>query len=198
VAVKPVRDGTRIVVRPIEPDDKDALLAGFERLSDESRYRRFLASTPRLTDAQLRYLTEVDHDRHEALIAFAEDTGEPIGVARYVRFEDDPLTAEPAVTVVDDWQGRGVGTLLLEELTARAREAGLERFSATVFAANDPIISLLEHLGPSERHGTGSVIQFEAELPPAGTAAPLKAALREAARDGLRLLKSVAELGRRR
>jgi RimJ/RimL family protein N-acetyltransferase len=197
VAVKAARDGAAVVVRPIEPGDKDALLAGFERLSDESRYRRFLTPTPHLTDAQLRYLTEVDHDRHEALIAFAEETGEPVGVARYVRFPDDPLTAEPAVTVVDHWQGRGVGTLLLDELSARARAAGVERFSATVLATNEPIIALLDHLGSAERHREGSVVQVEADLPAAGSPPPLRTALREAARNGLRLLKGVGDLGRR-
>ena len=124
MAVRELRDGTRVLIRQIEPDDKQAILEGFEHLSDESRYRHFLTPTPRLTEAQLRYLTEVDHDTHEAVIAFAEETGEPLGVARYVRFADDPADAEPAVTVVDAWQKRGLGSLLLEEITARARAAG--------------------------------------------------------------------------
>lgn len=177
-----LRDGTRVVTRPIEPGDKDALLSGFERLSEESRYRRFLSATPRLTESQLRYLTEVDHDRHEAIIAFAEETGEPVGVARYVRYPDDPTDAEPAVTVVDDWQGRGLGTLLLEEISQRARAAGVRRFVATVLGTNRPMIALIEHLGggATDRVG-GGVIRIEAELPPVGTAPHLRAALRDAA-----------------
>lgn len=197
MAVKELRDGTRVVVRPIEPDDKQALLAGFERLSEQSRYRRFLTPTPRLTETQLRYLTEVDHEWHEAVIAFAEETGEPLGVARYVRVPDHPTTAEPAVTVVDDWQGRGLGSMLLDEISERARAAGVERFSATVLATNEPIIALLDHLGPDMRTSAHGVMQIDAELPAAGTAASLRAALRDAAAERLALLKGLLDLGRR-
>ena len=186
MALTTLRDGARVATRPIEPDDKEALLAGFERLSDESRYRRFLAPTPRLTESQLRYLTEVDHDRHEAIIAFAEETGEPIGVARYVRDPDQPAEAEPAVTVVDEWQGRGLGSLLLEEISQRARAAGVERFIATVLAGNKPIIALLEHIaGGATKRAEGGVIRIEAELPAAGTDPSLRAALRDAAAERL-------------
>jgi RimJ/RimL family protein N-acetyltransferase len=186
VALSTLRDGSRVVLRAIEPDDKEALLDGFGRLSEESRYRRFLSPTPRLTEAQLRYLTEVDHDRHEAVIAFAEETGEPVGVARYIRHPDDPAAAEPAVTVVDDWQGRGLGTALLEEVSERAREAGVERFIATVLAGNRPIIAMLEHLGsPAVGSAEDGVIRIEAELPAAGAASPLRAALRDAAAERL-------------
>ena len=186
MAVTTLRDGERVVTRPIEPTDKQALLDGFERLSDESRYRRFLSPTPRLTDSQLRYLTEVDHDRHEAVIAFAEKSGEPIGVARYVRFPDDPAAAEPAVTVVDEWHGRGLGTLLLEEISERARAAGVECFVATVLAGNKPIIALLEHLETTASKSVeGGVLRIEAELPATGTAPRLRAALRDAAAERL-------------
>ena len=197
MALRTLRDGTEIVVRPIEPDDKGALLDGFARLSDESRYRRFLTPTPRLTSSQLRYLTEVDHDRHEAVIAFVEETGEPVGVARYVRFPDDPAVAEPAVTVVDAWQGRGLGTVLLEDLTERARAAGVERFAATLLAGNDPIRTLLEGLDPnaSETIEQG-VMEINAELPSEGAAPSLLAALRAAAEQRIGMVKGLFELGR--
>lgn len=188
-----------MVVRPIEPGDKGALLDGFERLSDESRYRRFLTPTPRLSESQLRYLTEIDHDRHEAVIAFVEETGEPIGVARYVRFADDPAAAEPAVTVVDAWQGRGLGTLLLEEITDRARQAGVERFEAMILAGNDPIRAMLEHLDPdaTETMDEG-VMQIGASIPAEGAAPSLLAALRAAAEERVALVKDLFELGLRR
>jgi GNAT superfamily N-acetyltransferase len=195
-----LRDGTRVRIRPIEPGDKRAILEGFEQLSDESRYRRFLTPTPRLTESQLRYLTEVDHESHEAVIAFAEETGEPLGVARYVRFPDDPADAEPAVTVVDDWQGRGLGSLLLEEITARARAAGVRRFTATVLAVNDPMIGMLEQLDPSpvEKLDSG-VMTIEAELPEEGSAPPIHTALRDAAAKRLAgVMHSILDLGRRR
>lgn len=199
MVVRKLRDGSRVVVRPIEPGDKEAIRAGFERLSDESRYRRFLSATPRLTASQLRYLTEVDHDRHEAVIAFAEGTGEPVGVARYVRYPDDPADAEPAVTVVDHWQGRGIGSLLLEEITERARAAGVERFTAHVLATNEPVIAMLEQLdSDSVERIEGGLMTIEARLPAAGSAAPLHAALQEAAANRLAALrKSILDLGRR-
>ncbi len=84
-----LRDGTTLLVRPIAPGDKDALQRGIEELSDDSRYRRFLAASPRLSDAQLRYLTEVDHHDHEALVALTED-GEPVAVGRFVRLATSP------------------------------------------------------------------------------------------------------------
>lgn len=194
-----LRDGSRVAIRPIEPDDKRALVEGFEHLSDESRYRRFLSATPRLTESQLRYLTEVDHDRHEALIAFAESTGEPVGVARYVRYPDDPSEAEPAVTVVDHWQGRGLGTLLLEALTERARAAGVRRFSAIVLGRNEPMLAMLDQLGGDPPRAVGDgVLSVEAELPPEGTAPRLHAALRDAAAERVSALKGAfLELGRR-
>jgi GNAT superfamily N-acetyltransferase len=199
VAVTALRDGARVVTRPIEPGDKRALLEGFEQLSDESRYRRFLSATPRLSESQLRYLTEVDHDRHEAIIAFAEETGEPVGVARYVRYPDDPTDAEPAVTVIDDWQGRGLGTLLLEEISQLARAAGVKRFTALVLATNDPMIALLGRLDTEPVAGVeDGVVTVRAELPGEGTAQPFHDALREAAADRLRAVRdSIFELGRR-
>jgi GNAT superfamily N-acetyltransferase len=112
------------------------LLRRFERLSPESRYRRFLAPMPEMTEATVRYLTEIDHHKHEAMIALDEQTGEEMGVARYVRDPDHPDVAEVAVTVIDDWQGRGLGTLLLEVISARARAEGITRFTALMLATN--------------------------------------------------------------
>src|ERR1700704_1191416 len=88
-----------IEIRPIEPDDKEALASGFDRLSERSRYRRFLSPRGPLTAAELRYFTEVDHRNHEALVAVDRDTGEGVGVARFVRSPDDDKVAEMAVAV---------------------------------------------------------------------------------------------------
>src|SRR6478672_9231609 len=102
-----LRDGTAVVLRPIRPDDKERLSEGLERLSKRSRFRRFLAPVTTLSAEQLAYLTEVDHFDHVAWVATLEanpDFG--IGVARYVRLEDDHSVAEAAVTVLDDYQGR--------------------------------------------------------------------------------------------
>ena len=102
-----LRDGSRIVIRPIEPDDRAGLAQGFERLSPESRYRRFFGPVAHLSERDLDYLTRVDHRDHEALVAIEEETGEGVGVARYVR--TGPDVAEPAMVVVGRLAGPGCG-----------------------------------------------------------------------------------------
>src|SRR5688572_16345730 len=121
-----LRGGSRVRVRPIRRSDAKLLLRGFERLSDESRYQRFLSPMPELSESMVRYLTDVDHHDHEALVALDDASGEGVGVARFVRDPQRPERAEAAVTVIDDWQGRGVGTLLLELLAGRARQEGID------------------------------------------------------------------------
>ena len=176
-------DGARIRVRQGHRSDRDLLLRGFERLSPESRYRRFLVPMPELSDEAVRYLTEIDHHDHEAIVALDEDTGEGIGVARYVRHPDRRDAAELAVTVIDDWQGRGVGTLLVEVLSARAREEGVSNFTALMLAHNDEMMSMLRHLGPArivdQEVGT---VEIEMPIPKVGLAPALKKLLRIAAR----------------
>lgn len=164
-----LRDGAPVEVRPVEPDDRAALVEGFERLSPESRYRRFFGPMPRLSDRDLDYLTRVDHHDHEALVAVDALTGDGIGVARYVR--TGPDVAEPAIVVADDWQGRGVGGLLLDALAERATEEGVRRFEAPVLATNHEAIALLERLGRTTRRPDGREVQLSIELPagaPAG------------------------------
>ncbi len=176
-----LRDGARIVLRPIRASDRDLLVAGFERLSAKSRYQRFLAPMDELPEPMVEYLTEVDHHDHEAVVAVDPVSGRGIGVARFVRLEDRPQVAEAAVTVSDDWQGRGVGTLLLAALAARAREEDVQTFTAILLAANHEMIEVLEHVARVrvvDRH-TGTV-QVEADLPAEGEIASIRALLRAA------------------
>jgi GNAT superfamily N-acetyltransferase len=175
-------DGSHVRVRQGHSSDRDLLLRGFERLSPESRYRRFLAPMPELTEGMVRYLAEIDHHDHEALIALDEETGEGIGVARYVRDQDRPEVAEVAVTVIDDWQGRGLGTLLLEVISARAREEGVTTFTALMLATNEEMMDLLKRLDPVRivDRETGRV-EIEAPIPAIGLAPALRKLLRIAA-----------------
>jgi nucleotide-binding universal stress UspA family protein/GNAT superfamily N-acetyltransferase len=158
-----LRDGSRLEIRPVEPDDRAGLAAGFERLGSESRYRRFFGPMPRLSDRDLDYLTRVDHHDHEALVAIDPETGDGVGVARYVR--TGPAVAEPAVAVVDDWQGRGVGSRLLDALVERARAEGIRRFDAPVLASNHEAIGVFERLGPTSRRSSGREIELRIDLP---------------------------------
>ncbi|HEY6780234.1 MAG TPA: GNAT family N-acetyltransferase, partial [Thermoleophilaceae bacterium] len=121
---------------------------GLRQLSQTSVQRRFLSAKPRLSRSELRYLTEVDGENHVALVA--EYPGEPvrrlIAVARYVRLPEDPLAAEAAIVVGDDWQGRGLGSLLAEQLAEHARAHGIRRFVATMASDNEPAHRLLQRL----------------------------------------------------
>ena len=178
-----LRDGSRVVIRPIEPDDRAALVAGFERLSPESRYRRFFGPITHLSERDLDYLTRVDHHDHEALVAIEDGTGEGIGVARYVR--TGPDVAEPAMVVADDWHGRGAATRLLEALVERAQEEGIRRFEAPVLAYNADAIRVLEALGKTTRTRHGREVELKIELPDADAAARIGPVLKHFASGAL-------------
>ena len=176
-----LRDGSTAVVRPIQPSDREAVRRGFEALSERSRYQRFLTPVAELSESQLRYLTEVDHHDHEALIAFDAATGNEIGVARFVRLPDG-VTAEAAITVVDEWQGRGAGKAFAHLLADRAREEGIERFVSLLLTSNRQMRDLLASLGPSETTAhRGSTIEVAVELPEEGIGDHMAGVLRVAA-----------------
>jgi RimJ/RimL family protein N-acetyltransferase len=176
-------DGACVRIRPITAEDKGLLQRGLEKLSRESRYRRFLSPKGRLTERELTHLTEVDHHDHEALIATTPDGAEPIGVARYIRLDEDPGAAEVAVAVVDAWHRRGVGTALVERLTSRATSAGIERFRAIFFSWNREVRELLKHLGVAHiEHSEPGFAEMEIDL---ANPRALRGALRGAAAEEL-------------
>ena len=132
-----LRTGERVFLRHIQPDDKGRLAAGLQRLSPESRHKRFLMPKPRFSSSELRYLTEIDGFDHVAIVAtLADDPESIVGVARYVRLTDDPQTAEAAIVVGDAYQGQGLGREMGRRLADEARRAGVTRFSATLLGEN--------------------------------------------------------------
>ena len=177
-----LRDGSTVLIRAITPTDRDLLRAGFERLSEHSRYMRFQTPLSTLSDKQLAYLTNVDHHDHEALVAVDSSDGEDVvGVARFVRVNHD--VAECAIVVADDWQDRGVATELLERLVERAREEHVGRFTALVMAENAEALRLLERLGDTVQRRVGSQVELDIELPAPRERSPqLKLVLASAAR----------------
>jgi RimJ/RimL family protein N-acetyltransferase len=177
-----LRGGYTVLIRPVRPDDRDLFMAGFERMSSESRYRRFMAYKKKLSERELDFFTHLDHDRHEAIGAIDVETGEGVGVARMHRSENDPELAEAAVTVVDDWQGRGLGGLLLGKLKDRAGELGVHRFEATLFTSNKAMLNLFQRLGcmRAERQGL-DVLEIDVELPVGRSEEALSTALRSVA-----------------
>ena len=191
-----LRDGTRILLRPIRSDDKDRLARGFELLSPGSRYLRFHTAVDHLTAEQLRYLTEVDGYDHVAWIALDEDRPEHpgLGVARYVRVEGEPTVAEVAVTVVDEYQGRGIGTVLLGVLGRTARDNGLRTFRTYVLADNPRVLGLLDDLQVPAAEVAGGVTQVDVPIvaePDELPDTPAGHVLRAAAAGRLRMLLSI-------
>ena len=138
-----LRDGSAVLIRQVRSTDAALLADGFARLSAASRQMRFLGVKKELSAAELRYFTDVDHHDHEALGALDLAGGHGVGIARYIRDASDPQAAEIAVTIVDEWQGRGLGTLLLLQLTKRARQEGISRFNALVADGNEAVMALL-------------------------------------------------------
>jgi GNAT superfamily N-acetyltransferase len=150
-------DGAPVVIRPIRPDDKGMLSDGLRRLSPQSVQRRFLTPKRTFSRAELRYLTEVDGRDHVALVAEypCYPVRRLIAVARFVRTE--PEVAEIAVTVDDEWQGRGLGSILGTHLAHLARNRGIWTFTATMASENTPAHKLMAKLTNELRqHHVGS------------------------------------------
>jgi RimJ/RimL family protein N-acetyltransferase len=159
--------GREVVIRPIRPDDGERLKAAYRALSPKSKYQRFLAPKPRLTETDTRYLVEVDGVNHVALIATStEDPDWIIGVARFVRLHEDRETAEFAIVVGDPYQRDGLGTALLKRLADEAVARGIHRFRATTLAENIPVHRMLSSLagGRAEERHLGVIDELEVEL----------------------------------
>lgn len=207
-----LRDGTGVQLRLVIPADKELLRAGFDRLSPASRYARFLAPKSQLTDDELRYLCEVDHDHHVAIGAVQEDgDGHPIGVglgvARFIRLVGPGNTAEAAIAVADEAQHQGLGKLLFLRLVAAAAERGIERFRCEVLGSNTGMAGLLAQICPDRSIEVGSgVMSIEIALPnvtptqpPAGEPlqSPMYRLFRAAAQNAVEWTDAVRSLWRR-
>ena len=146
-----LRDGTTITIRPIVPDDREALRLGFQQTSSETRYLRFLGVVGELSEAALTYLTCVDQKDHVALVATTTSpdlkTERGLGVARFIRLKDEPHVAEAAITVADDMQKRGVGSALAHEIERAAAARGVRVIRGEVLEGNAAMRGILEHAG---------------------------------------------------
>jgi hypothetical protein len=155
-------DGRRVRLRWIRPTDASLLREGFARLSETSRRNRFFIALKELPDHVVRYFTDVDGVDHAALVALSvPEKGlaeQGLGVARFVRSKDEPLTAEVAVTVVDEVQRLGLGTLLLGTLAAAASERNVEAFTANVLWSNSNVRFWLLGLGAEQWHRLGDAV----------------------------------------
>jgi len=158
--------GIRVRIRPITPADRERVLEGLRQISNETSYHRFF--TPRFTpnESQLRYLTDVDGERHVALGAVdADNPAEPgIGAARYVRLEEDPTVAEAALLVIDRYQRHGVGALLMAALSRHAHNHGVRAFRAYVMQDNDEFLDYLRSLGDARERVHAGVVEIDLPL----------------------------------
>lgn len=168
-----LKNGTRVRLRLIGPADRANLLAGFQRLSPQSRYWRFFSPMPKLPEKTLQLLLQTDGWDH--LAVGAEKDGRAgradraiVGVARYFRVNDQPDTAEVAVAVVDELQGLGLGRVLLLALVDAARERKIEKFRAQVLPGNERMRSLLREAGVHGVSAPGQgYVAYEFPLPKA-------------------------------
>lgn len=165
-----LRDGTTVVIRNIRPDDAPRLQAAFTRLSPDSVYLRFLDQRRALSDRDAERLANVDGQTHFALAATVEEKGEEliIGVARYaIVGPSEPDTAEAAVTVIDDYQRRGLGTILVQRLVGHARANGVRAFVANVHYSNAEILRFIERSGlPTQRKLQAGIWEIKLGLDP--------------------------------
>lgn len=162
-----LEDGTRVLFRRLRPEDRERIERGFHRLSPESRYRRFFRRIDRLSDSELDYLTQIDFKNHWAWAAVLPDEpGEPgIGVARWIRAVDEPTSAEAAITVIDDYQGRGIGKALLLLLASSAIENGVRSLRAWTMGDNQIALRLLRAAGAQSTGWESGILEVIVPLP---------------------------------
>jgi acetyltransferase len=156
-----LRDGSRVAIRPIRPEDAELETRFFERLSERSRYQRFMHQLPRLTPRMLARFTQLDYDRELALVALFER--EFVAVGRYAP-NSDGNTAEFALVVADAWQGKGLGRLLLEKLRVEARKSGYRALYGNIMQANHGMLDLALRLGFEVHSREGSDVTVVSRL----------------------------------
>jgi RimJ/RimL family protein N-acetyltransferase len=146
-AVGILRDGRQLQIRAQRPDDQAAIMSAVERTSAQSLFRRFFAVKRYFSSREIEFFTNVDFINHVALVAVIEENGGPmiVGGGRYVVVQ--PGKAEVAFTVVDQYQGKGIGTQLMHHLITIARESGLTELNAEVLPDNHSMLRVLEKSG---------------------------------------------------
>ena len=161
-----LRDGSRVTIRPIRPEDSAMETAFISHLSDESRYLRFLSMVRHVTPEMVARFTQIDYDREMALIGVRReaDSESIIGVARYVR-DPNPASAEFAIVVADSVQRQGLARQLMEQLMFQAKRAGIARLRGLVLSSNRPMLDFMRRLGfasgpAAEDHGLVAVVKM--------------------------------------
>ena len=152
-AIEHLRDGRKVEIRALRPDDKDDMLAVVGRIGMESLQRRFFAARRGFSEKEIAFFMNIDFSNHVALVALADEDGRRviIGGGRYIVIK--PGQAEIAFVVIDAYQGQGLGTLLMRHLAAIARSAGLKELIAEVLPENTAMRKVFSKFG--FKHGPG-------------------------------------------
>jgi RimJ/RimL family protein N-acetyltransferase len=192
-----LEDGARIRLRLLRPDDRERVAEGFASLSPESRFMRCLRARNDLSTAELHFMTDCDGEDHLAIAVVAIDErgieGANVGLARFVRCIDDPEAAEIAITVMDDWQGRGIGALLLRRLMAAMGERGYREARGVMHPDNTGMRRLVDNAGPDARRtAEDGLIGFAIPVP---TPSPFPLKLPEDPGQALARLLRIARAG---
>jgi RimJ/RimL family protein N-acetyltransferase len=142
-----LRDGSIIEIRALKPEDEAGMLAAVERTSAQSLQRRFFVMKRSFSEKERTYFMQVDFSKHVALVATAQEDGQPviIGGGRYIVFE--PGRAEMAFIVVDTWQGRGIGSILMRHLVTIARDSALTELTAEILPENTAMLKVFGKFG---------------------------------------------------
>ena len=159
-----LHDDRVVNVRPLDRRDREGLADAISRLSPQSRYLRFANAKPHMSSRELNFLVDVGRREHRALLAVDPATGHGVGVVRYVQLRDEPSVAEIAVTVSDDWQGRGLGSTMVEQLIEQARDDGFSALRASVLAVNKRSIAMLLRTGFAPLAGHGTLREYQLAL----------------------------------
>jgi len=146
-----LRDGRRVEIRALRPEDRDDMLVAVGRIGTESLYRRFFGVKREFSEKETAFFVNVDFVNHVALVAVVEEDGKPVIVAggRYVVV--GPGKAEVAFAVIDTYQGQGIGTTLMRHLVSIARDAGLKELAADVLPDNKQMLGVFQNCGLAMR-----------------------------------------------
>ena len=175
-------NGGRVRIRPVRISDLEAIQAGFERLSEESRYNRFFSARSQLGDNLATSLTDIDHTHHFAWGVFdpdrpseaGDDSGLGVASARLI-LDKDPTSAEAALAIVDEYHRRGIGRFLIELLVATAADVGAKTLRFEILRQNRAMIGLIAAMGATgfPVEGDQSVVEYRLTVPPpSDTAVP--------------------------
>ena len=161
-----LKDGTPFIFRPLQPDDEVGIKAGFEQLSPQTRYLRFLTPVCQLPESHFKCISETDNVNKVGWCAIDISNGHEtgVGLARYERYANEPNKAEYAITIVDAYQNRGIGSYLFKLLIQTALKNGITSLIGFVLEENKTMINVLKHYNIKTERDHGCLLRIEIDL----------------------------------